>query len=102
MHLMRADVDAVGAEDAAVAVDEDVELALQAALGFLEADRLGVADLGLERGVAGAETAIRQRQRRHHLAADAGVVVAPDQAAAHRRQASTRRSPRRGAGSAWR
>src|SRR5215210_7234592 len=45
---VRAGVDAAVAKDAAVAVDEDVELALEAALGFLETDRFGEADLDLE------------------------------------------------------
>ena len=80
--LDRADIDAVGAKDAAVAIDEDVELALQAALGLVESDRLGVADLGFDSGVARAETAVFQRHARHHLTANAGVVVAPDEAAA--------------------
>src|SRR5215213_888467 len=84
--LHRADVDTIGAQDAAIAVDEDVELALQAALGLFEADRFRIADLCLDRGVAGVETAVRQRHRRHHLSTDAGVVVAPDQAPAGRRK----------------
>ncbi len=84
--LMRADIDAAVAENAAVAVDEDVELALQAALGLFEADRLGVADFDFDRRITSAHAALRYRQRRHHLATDARVVVAPDQAAAHRGQ----------------
>ena len=55
----RADVDAVRAENAAIAVDENIELALQAALGFFEANGLCVADLCFDRGVAGVETSIR-------------------------------------------
>ena len=55
----RADIDAVRAENAAIAVDEDIELALQTALGFFEADRLRVTNFGFDRGVAGVDPAIR-------------------------------------------
>ena len=63
MQPVRTDVGAAVAEDAAIAVDEDVELALQAALGFFEADRLGVADFDFERRVARADAAGGERQR---------------------------------------
>src|SRR5690606_33167352 len=81
--LVRADIGATVAENAAVAIDEDVELALEAALGFLEADGLGVADFGFERVVHGSHAALRHREHGHGLAADTSVVIAPDEAAAH-------------------
>src|SRR6476661_2885980 len=82
-----AGIDAAIAEDAAVAVDENIELALEATLGLLEADRLGETDFDLERRVQRADAAIPDRQRRHNLPADPRVIVAPDEAAAHCGQA---------------
>src|SRR5688572_24716171 len=82
----RADIDAVRAENAAIAVDEDIELTLQTALGFLKTNRLGVAYLCLDGGITSVETPVRKRHRRHHLAPDTRVVVTPDEAATRRRE----------------
>src|SRR5688572_6260192 len=46
--VVRAYIHAAVAENAAVSIDKDVELALQAALGFLEADAFGHAHFGFE------------------------------------------------------
>ena len=84
---VRAGIDAAVAENAAIAVDEDVELALQAALGLFEPDRLGVAGFDFERRVAAVRCRDPPPAATASPDADAGVVVAPDQAPAHRGQA---------------
>jgi hypothetical protein len=49
--LVRAGVNAAIAEDAAIPIDEDVQLTLEAALRFLKANGLGVTDFDFERSV---------------------------------------------------
>ena len=56
--LMWASVDAAVTENAAIAVNEDIELTLEAALGFFEPDRLGEANLNLKGRVQRAKSAI--------------------------------------------
>src|SRR4051794_710293 len=59
---MRTGVDAAIAKNTAITIDEDVELTLQAALGFFKSDRLGEADFDLKGSVHSADAPIGHGQ----------------------------------------
>ena len=59
-HADWAGIDTAVAQNAAVSVNEDIQLALQAALGLLKAHRLRIAEFDFERGFVLEEAAIQR------------------------------------------